>query len=245
MGNLTYNSWIPGSTNNAVFGYLAGNTATTMNNSCAFGYNALNKCTIAAGCIAIGSGALDDVTTGDNNIGIGQSAGGAIAGGNSNICIGNSADVSAGAAIGRIAIGHSVTATVDNSCFIKNVRGVTSNVNDAIAVLIDSAHQLCTTSSSRRYKENIQTMTQTLVDKVLSLNPVTFNYKSDETKKNTYGLIAEEVYEVVPDIVVKNAEGQIETVQYHLLDPMLIAVCKSLKSEIDALRAEVELLKAH
>lgn len=237
MGNSTYSTWLAGATNNAVFGYLAGNAATTMNNSCAFGHNALNSATDPDNCLGIGSSALSNVTTGDDNIGVGRAAGATITTGNTNICIGNSADVNAAASVGRIVIGHNMTATANNSCFIKNIRGTTTAVADAIAVLIDSAGQLGTVSSSQRFKENIQTMTPSLVDKMLNLNPVTFNYKSDETKKNTYGLIAEEVYELIPDIVVKDAEGQIETVQYHLLVPMLIAVCKSLKNEIELLKS--------
>lgn len=119
-------------------------------------------------------------------------------------------------------------------CYIDGIRGKTTATADAIAVLIDSAGQLGTVSSSQRYKNNIMSMSDTIVDAVYRLNPVNFTYKSDETLRNQYGLIAEEVAEIIPDIVVYK-DGLPETIQYHLLPSMLIKVIKSQKALIDDL----------
>jgi Chaperone of endosialidase len=84
------------------------------------------------------------------------------------------------------------------------------------AVLVDSNGQLGTVSSSRRYKEDIQDM-EDASNGLLELRPVKFRYQqpyADGSKPLDYGLIAEEVAEVYPNLVVKNKDGQVETVQY-------------------------------
>jgi hypothetical protein len=111
-----------------------------------------------------------------------------------------------------------------SSFFAAGIRGATTGNNDAIPVMIDSAGQLGTVSSSRRFKEDIQDMSDAS-DGLMSLRPVTFRYKrpfDDGAKPIQYGLIAEEVAEVYPDMVARSADGQIETVKYQLLDPMLL-----------------------
>ena len=118
-------------------------------------------------------------------------------------------------------LGDSATQT---RFFASGVRGVTTGNNDAIPVLIDSNGQLGTTSSSRRYKEDIQDMGDASSDLML-LRPVTFRYQkpfADGSKPIQYGLIAEEVAEVYPDLVARSENGQIETVKYQVLDSMLL-----------------------
>ena len=81
-----------------------------------------------------------------------------------------------------------------------------------------------TASSSRRYKEDIQDMGDGSRG-LMQLRPVTFRYKkafADDSKPIQYGLIAEEVAEVYPDLVARSADGQIETVKYQVLDSMLL-----------------------
>jgi len=136
--------------------------------------------------------------------------------------------------INAIVIGANMTIDSSNSCHIANIRGVTTDDADAIPVLIDSSGQLGTVSSSIVYKENIETMQG--AERLYSLRPVSFNYKTDKTKKKTYGLIAEEVLEHIPEIVVRDKTGAIETIQYHLLVPMMLDLLIKQKAEIDALR---------
>jgi uncharacterized coiled-coil protein SlyX len=112
-------------------------------------------------------------------------------------------------------------ADVNNSCFIGNIRGVTTPNADAVPVLIDSAGQLGTMSSSRRFKEEIKPMDKAS-ESILALKPVTFHYKSDNTGTAQFGLIAEEVARVNPDLVVRDKNGEIYTVRYDAVNAMLL-----------------------
>src|SRR5207247_8768608 len=121
--------------------------------------------------------------------------------------------------------------------FVGGVRGVTTASNDAVPVLIDSAGQLGTVNSSRRYKEDIHDMGDASRG-LLRLRPVTFRYRKafdDGSKPIQYRLIAEEVAEVYPDLVARSADGQIEAVRYQLLDVMLLNELQRQQAEIQAL----------
>jgi hypothetical protein len=110
--------------------------------------------------------------------------------------------------------------------------------------MIDSATgQLGTVSSSRRYKEDIHDMGDASRD-LMRLRPVTFRYKKpfdDGSKPIQYGLIAEEVAEVYPDMVAHSADGQIETVKYQLLDPMLLNEVQRQQKEMVRQQSEAQL----
>jgi hypothetical protein len=110
---------------------------------------------------------------------------------------------------------------VDNSCFIGNIREVTTQNSNAVPVLIDSAGQLGTVSSSRRFKKEIKPM-DSASEAILGLKPVTFHYKSDATGTPQFGLIAEEVAELNPDLVVRDENGEIYTVRYDAVNAMLL-----------------------
>jgi hypothetical protein len=90
--------------------------------------------------------------------------------------------------------------------------------------MIDANGQLGTISSSRRYKQDIQPMADAS-ERLMQLRPVKFHYKQPDAKGEQpiqYGLIAEEVAEVFPELVVRNKAGQPETVAYHLLPALLL-----------------------
>jgi hypothetical protein len=110
---------------------------------------------------------------------------------------------------------------VSGSCFIGHIRSVTTAQNNALPVLIDSDGQLGTISSSRRYKKEIKAMDKTS-EAILALKPVTFHYKSDNKNRPEFGLIAEEVAEVNPDLVVRDENGEIYTVRYDAVNAMLL-----------------------
>lgn len=93
--------------------------------------------------------------------------------------------------------------------------------------------------SSIRYKENVKDM-GTCSNNVMKLRPVTFNYKEDASKSKTYGLIAEEVAELFPDLVVYNPNGEIETVKYHLLPPMMLNEIQKLSKRIEILESKLK-----
>jgi len=92
---------------------------------------------------------------------------------------------------------------------------------NAVDVVIDSAGQLGTASSSRRFKKEIKPMDKAS-ESILALKPVTFHYKGDATATPQFGLIAEEVANVNPDLVVRDENGEIYTVRYNAVNAMLL-----------------------
>ena len=121
-----------------------------------------------------------------------------------------------------ICIGHAVAGVnVSGTCFIGNIRGVTTQNANALPVVIDGAGQLGTTPSSQRFKHDIKPMNKTS-EAILALNPVTFHYKSDNTGTPQFGLIAEDVARVNPDLVVCDENGEIYTVRYDAVNAMLL-----------------------
>jgi len=197
---------------------LQSNTTGAYNT--ANGQAALQSNTTGADNTANGMGALFSNTTGSYNTAIGNSAGANLTTGSGNIDIGFGASGNAGETA-TIRIGGP---SYQTRAFIVGIRGITTGNNNAIPVVIDSNGQLGTVSSSRRFKEDIHDM-DTASDGLLRLRPVTFRYQkpfADGSKPIQYGLIAEEVSEVYPDLVARSADGQIETVKYQVLDSMLL-----------------------
>jgi len=181
--------------------------------------------TTGFGNTALGNAAMTDtsslgITTGSQNIAVGFTAGSAwITGSESNnICIGDNGvnGESAVTRLGAFAMGT----TPQTKCFIQGIRGITTVAADAIAVLISSTGQLGTVSSSRTKKDNIVDM-GSYSDVIRSLRPVVFNYKEHSPEAKSVGLIAEEVADVAPQLVVYK-DGEPETVKYHDLVPMLL-----------------------
>jgi hypothetical protein len=116
-------------------------------------------------------------------------------------------------------------------------------VADAIPVVIDSNGQLGTVSSSARYKKDIESM-GTASDVLYSLRPVTFHYRANrEGSRLQYGLIAEEVAEVFPELVVYDSDGKPETVSYHLLSTLLLNELKKQRQETAKQTARIENLE--
>jgi hypothetical protein len=176
---------------------------------------------------AVGTAALVSNTTGAGNVAVGFNAGAALTTGSGNIDIGNAGMPGEGATI-RIG-----TPGMQTTAFMAGIVGVTTSQNNAVQVLIDSSGNLGTVSSSRRYKEEIADMGEASA-RIQALRPVTFHYKkpyADGQKPIQYGLIAEEVAAVFPELAVRNAEGQPETVKYQDLTPMLLNEVQKLRAE--------------
>jgi len=191
------------------------NNTTGIGNT-AEGGDALVLNTTGSANTAIGTGALGSNTTGNGNIAVGSAAGHALTTGNQNIVIGNPNAVAGES--NTIRIGGSLSQT---RAFIAGIRGVATGNNDAVNVVIDSDGQLGTVSSSRRFKKEIKPM-DAASEAILALKPVTFHYKSDETNRSEFGLIAEEVAEINPDLVVRDENGEIYTVRYEAVNAMLL-----------------------
>jgi hypothetical protein len=105
-------------------------------------------------------------------------------------------------------------------------------------VVISSTGQLGTVNSSRRFKEDIRDMGDASRD-LMRLRPVTFRYQkafADGSKPIQYGLVAEEVADVYPDLVARSEDGRIETVKYQVLDSMLLNEVQRQQAEIKSLQ---------
>jgi hypothetical protein len=152
-------------------------------------------------------------------------------------------------AIGNKGIdGESATIRIGDAdqtrAFIAGIRGTATGIGDALSVVIDSAGQLGTVSSSRRYKQDVSDMGASS-SSVMDLRPVTFRHTkayANGEKPIQYGLIAEEVAEVFPDLVVYNEEGQPETVKYHLLSVILLNELQQQEERISELEAKLDRL---
>jgi hypothetical protein len=188
----------------------------------AIGYNALGALTGGEENIAIGPGTLA-ANQGIGNIALGVSAGDDKTTGVGNMYLGYLAGVGRGTVTESNTV-RIADSGVYNRVFLGAIRGVTTGVSNAVAVVIDGDGQLGTVNSSRRYKEDIQDMGDTSSG-LMKLRPVTFRYTqpyADGSRPVDYGLIAEEVKEIYPNLVAHLANGEVETVQYHKINAMLL-----------------------
>jgi hypothetical protein len=219
--------------NNAAFGASALAANVSGGSNTAIGDQALLFSTGNANT-ALGAAALGEVTTGLFNIGVGASAGAGLETGSHNIYIKANAAAPDESFTLRIGFGTS-------RAFVAGIRGVTTGLNDAVPVVVDSLGQLGTISSSRRTKDRIEDLGATS-RAIFDLRPVRFTYKqpfADGSRPVQYGLIAEEVESVLPALVAYGADGTPETVKYHLLPTLLLAEVQRLEREREALSRQV------
>jgi hypothetical protein len=206
----------------------------------AFGYQALFNLAGGFNNVAIGNRALSGITTASNNVALGTEAGEAITTGGGNICIGAFAGGAINTASDVIAIGTQ-GANVDNSCYIGNIIG--QPVNPAgVPVLVDFDGKLGTILSSRRFKKDIQPMDKAS-EAILWLKPVRFHYKSDTTNTPQFGLLAEDVEAVNPDLVVRDKEGKVNTVRYEAINAMLLNEFLKEHQRVEEQQATIAQLK--
>ncbi|PYI58022.1 MAG: hypothetical protein DMC60_14110 [Verrucomicrobia bacterium] len=205
-----------GDSDNAVGAYaLSANTTGVFNQ--AMGVLALSSNTTGAANIAVGDSALGSLAGSSSfNTVIGDLAGGSLTGGSDNIYIGAT---SGGPAVesGAIRIGDPLFVS---GCWIAGIFG---NLTPGVPVYINAAGKLSTTPSSQRYKEDIKRMDKAS-EALFALKPVTFRYKKefDATGTPQFGLVAEEVAKVNPDLVYRDNEGKIYSVRYEAVNAMLL-----------------------
>jgi len=191
-----------GSSNTAEGGRaLFSNTSGAQNT--ANGHEALLNNTTGNANTAIGAGAFPISTTGSHNIAVGAGAGIGVTTASQVICIGAFGD------------------NTDNSCYIGSIFGQTSS--GGTAVFINSSGKLGTTTSSRRFKEEIKPMEGTS-EALFALKPVTFRYKKeiDPAGTSQFGLVAEDVEKVNPDLLVRDKNGKPYSVRYDQVNAMLL-----------------------
>src|SRR5271166_822038 len=225
MGSYnTFSSYGTGSLNttgnyNTYSGYAAGFFNTTGNNNTFYGVNAgLNN-------------------TSSNNTFVGYQAGLNNKTGSSDIYIGTEGPVS-GTESNAIRVGDP---SAQSTAYIAGVFGVTSS--SGIAVYINSNGQLGTLTSSLRFKEQVRDMGDS-TNALMKLRPVTFFYKPEYSKGERtlqYGLIAEEVAAVYPELVAYDSEGQPYTVRYQYLATMLL---NEVQKQYGRAQAEAKVITA-
>ncbi len=195
----------------------------------AVGYLALNHTTTSAN-VAVGVQALAGLTgTGGGNIALGWGAGVNLTSGLNNMYLGNEGVASESA---TVRLGSGVLHT---RLF---VAGVLNSAVTGAQVLISGTGQLGVASSSARYKEEIQDMGDSS-DRLAKLRPVTFRYKGHAEEPLQFGLIAEEVDKVLPDLVMRSASGQPETVLYHEMPAMLLNELQKQQKRIEGQSEEI------
>jgi len=233
--NGSYALWMntTGGANTATGGHAMYNNTTGYSNT-ANGSGALGSNTTGAGNTANGVGALQSNETGNNNtaignealggfftngstnnIAVGSGAGFNLTRGNNNIDIGNPGVAGDGR---RIRIG---TAGTQNATFIAGIFGAT--VANGVQAVVAPNGKLGTIPSSKRFKDQIKPMEKES-EAILALKPVTFRYKEeiDPDGIPQFGLIAEEVEKVHPDLVARDEEGKVYTVRYEAVNAMLL-----------------------
>ena len=215
---------------NTAVGASALNADNTGTDNCAVGFQALTLDTTGGANTAVGRGALDQNVTGNFNTAVGKDAG-ALATGS-----------------GNVYIGHLIAGVAgeDNHTYIRNIKDTSVNGAGADIVTIDlTTGLLGHASSSRRYKEDIRPMEQTS-EALYRLHPVTFRYKKeiDRTQSTAFGLIAEEVAKVNPNLIACNSQGQPESVHYEMVNAMLLNEFLKAHQKLEAQEATIAELKS-
>jgi hypothetical protein len=216
-----------GGYNNTATGESALQSNTTGLRNTANGSEALVANTNGERNTAIGFQSLDKNTTGSFNVALGAGAGSGVITADDVICIGRGVD----------------GVNVSGTCFIGNIRGVTTQNANALPVVIDGAGQLGTVASSERFKKDIATMGQAS-EGILALRPVTFHYKTDGENTPQFGLIAEEVAKVNPALVLPDKEGKPYTVRYDAVNAMLLNEFLKEHQTVQELKKQVAELTA-
>ena len=211
---------------NTAFGHSALYSNTTGYSNVAVGNQALITNTTGAFNVANGYAALYSNTTGINNVAIGYLAGNQTSG-SDNVYIGYDVFGAAGE---------------NDSTYISNVY---SSVASARAVYVNSNNKIGTLSSSRRYKEEIEPMTGAS-ERLFDLKPVTFRYKKeiDPGQALSFGLIAEEVAQVSPDLITRDEEAKPQTVRYEAVNAMLLNEFLKEHRKVETQEARITQLEA-
>jgi hypothetical protein len=220
--------------NNTAFGYQALYSNTTGKGNAAQGANALYANTTGIRNLGIGSNALYNNTTGGYNVALGFDAG-YNATGNDNIYI-NNQGVSGDAQTMRLGT-QGTSGVIGSGILSAYVAGVATSTVTGSAVYITSAGQLGVLASSERFKIGVEPM-GSASDKISELRPVTFKLKSDPTGTMQYGLIAEEVAKVFPELVIRGADARIDGVRYEELAPILLNVVQQQAAQIRDLKQQ-------
>lgn len=236
VGAYTFTS-LTGNSNSA-FGAGAQRFLTTGTWNTSMGEGSMGgNPTSASYNVGVGAETLNQITTGSYNSCFGYQAGTNYTGSeSSNIAIGyNNGGTASESNVLRIGNGTGTSAGNLNSAYISGITGITVT---GTAVLVSTSNQLGISVSSRKYKENIVDMGSASSD-ILKLRPVTFTLKGHEDQSTQFGLIAEEVAEIMPDLIVYDKQGDPQTVQYHELPALLLNELQKALRRIEVLEEKL------
>ena len=222
--------------NNTALGAYALYSNTTGKGNAAQGVNALRTNMTGIRNLGIGNDALYNNVSGSYNIALGFGAG-YNATGNDTIYLANEGVAGESQTLRLGTQGSS--GVVGSGILSAYIAGVATSQVTGSAVYITSSGQLGVLASSERFKTDVQDM-GTASEKLAQLRPVTFRLKTDPTGATQYGLIAEEVAKVYPELVIHGADRRIDGVRYEELAPMLLSVVQRQQEQIAALTTEVE-----
>jgi len=202
---------------NTATGLSALHDNTLGSSNTAIGDHALFSNTEGVGNTAVGAGALSSINTGSSNTALGQNAG-------HNLFKGDSNNIDIGLDVQGVP-GESNTIRIGNPDITTTViRGISGQtIPSGVAVLVAANGQLGTATSSKRFKEQIKPMDKAS-EALFSLEPVIFRYKEeiDPARTSQFGLLAEDVEKINPDLVVRDEKGQVNSVRYDQVNALLL-----------------------
>lgn len=229
-----------GGTNSIAIGFASGAGGGGYNVAIGQGSQSTGTTSVCVGSNAEDSGGTNNVSLGNSSltpsggtsVSLGYNAGSANNNGADNVIIAN---VGVAHESNVIRIGTQGTgAGQQNACYIAGIDGVSIT---GAAVLCSSSGQLGDVVSSLRFKEDVVSITDT--NSLSQLKPVSFKYKSEKEKNTHFGLIAEEVEKVIPELVIYDKNKQPYSVAYHELPVLLLAEIQKLRQEVNELKAKI------
>jgi len=227
-------------TNNTAAGTNSLDANTTGNNNTGLGASSLAASTTGGDNTAVGGAAMAHNVSGSNNVAVGNNALKNDSAGNDNIAVGfDAGDNLQGS--NNIAIGNTGSATDSGVVRIGTpgtqtalyLAGVATTHVTGASVIVTASGQLGVLASSERYKTDIESLSSS-TEKLSRLRPVSFHLTSEPTGPVQYGLIAEEVDKVYPELVIRDDKGAVQGVRYDELAPMLLAVMKRQQATIES-----------
>jgi len=223
--------------NNTAVGWEAMSSNSIGGKNTAVGCDGLEANTTGSKNTAVGTLSLSRNTVGNGNIAIGFGAGQNVRVGNNNINLGSPGDANDS---NTIRIG---TAGTHSNAYVAGITGIT--VANGVTVVIGPDGHLGTATSSERYKDAIKPMDKAS-EAILALQPVTFRYKQelDPNGIPQFGLVAEQVEKVNPDLVARDAQGKVYSVRYEAINAMLLNEFLKEHKQVEAQNQKVQELEA-
>jgi hypothetical protein len=215
---------------------LQGNIDGSQNN--AFGDLAMEFNTTGSFNTAVGDDALLNNDTGNFNTALGEEAGSNLIDGEGNIYIGAQVQAGGTGEFEFIRIGNDTAFSFPYDTYIAGIFGRTNDPLTATTCFVDADGKLASVLSSRRYKHDIKPMDK-VSEVILALKPVSFHYNSDAKNTPCFGLIAEDVAAVNPDLVIRDKKGEPMTVRYDQVNAMLLNEFLKEHKKVEQLQATV------